>query len=203
MHRASSACSEYTSVTTDRICAIKNVKPFHMLQIMFHLLFINRYLNHCRMDIWFREKALYCEAEIVVCMLYKFGTYVQTSTKMTQNFVSRILLELPLRWITIINSVFFANIFHSVRFEVFTAMTIKNAVFWDVEPCKYFVNRRFGGTYSLHLQGIKNPRALNQREQVAVDWVTVRVYLPAHVGSSFVDFLYPEDGGDLFLRNVG
>jgi hypothetical protein len=29
------------------------------------------------------------------------------------------------------------------------------------------VNRRFGGTYRLHLQGIRNPRARNQREQVA------------------------------------
>jgi hypothetical protein len=27
--------------------------------------------------------------------------------------------------------------------------------------------------------------------------------LPAHAGSSLVDFLYPEDGGDTFRRNVG
>jgi hypothetical protein len=53
-----------------------------------------------------------------------------------------------------------------VRFEVFTAMTKKNAVFWDVASCRYFVNRRFGGTYRLHLQGIRNPQAMNQREQV-------------------------------------
>jgi hypothetical protein len=56
-----------------------------------------------------------------------------------------------------------------VRFEVLTAVTMKNSVFWDVAPCRYFVNRRFGGTYRLHLQGIKNPRAMNQRGQVAVD----------------------------------
>jgi hypothetical protein len=55
-----------------------------------------------------------------------------------------------------------------VRFEVLTAVTMKNAVFWDVAPCRYFVNRRFGGTYRLHFQGIRNPRAMNQREQVAV-----------------------------------
>jgi hypothetical protein len=36
-----------------------------------------------------------------------------------------------------------------VRFEVFTAVTIKNAVFWDVAPCRSCVNRRFGGT-SVH-----------------------------------------------------
>jgi hypothetical protein len=40
-----------------------------------------------------------------------------------------------------------------VRFEVFTAVTMKNAVFWDVAPCRSGVTRRFGGTYRLHLQG--------------------------------------------------
>jgi hypothetical protein len=40
-----------------------------------------------------------------------------------------------------------------VRFEVFTAVTMKKAVFWDVAPCRSCVNRRFGGTYRLHLQG--------------------------------------------------
>jgi hypothetical protein len=32
---------------------------------------------------------------------------------------------------------------------------MKNAVFWDVVPCRSCVNRRFGGTYRLHLQGRK------------------------------------------------
>jgi hypothetical protein len=42
---------------------------------------------------------------------------------------------------------------------------MKNAVFFDEAPCRYFVNRSFGGTYGLHLQGIRNPRAMNQSEQ--------------------------------------
>jgi hypothetical protein len=33
----------------------------------------------------------------------------------------------------------------SVRFEVFTAVTMKNGVFWDVTPCGSCKNRRFGG----------------------------------------------------------
>jgi hypothetical protein len=33
-----------------------------------------------------------------------------------------------------------------VRFEVFTAVTMKNAVFWDVTPCDSCKNRCFGGT---------------------------------------------------------
>jgi hypothetical protein len=32
------------------------------------------------------------------------------------------------------------------RFEVFTAVTMKNGVFWDVMPCGSCKNRRFGGT---------------------------------------------------------
>jgi membrane carboxypeptidase/penicillin-binding protein len=35
---------------------------------------------------------------------------------------------------------------NDVRFEVFTAVTMKNAVFWDVTPCGSCENRRFGGT---------------------------------------------------------
>jgi hypothetical protein len=40
-----------------------------------------------------------------------------------------------------------------VRFEVFTAVTMKNGVFWDITPCGYCKNRRFGGTWRLLHQG--------------------------------------------------
>jgi hypothetical protein len=33
-----------------------------------------------------------------------------------------------------------------VRFEVFTAVSVKNGVFWDVTPCGSCKNRRLGGT---------------------------------------------------------
>jgi hypothetical protein len=46
-------------------------------------------------------------------------------------------------------------------------MKVKNVVFWDAAPCRSSVNRRFGGTYRLDLQGRKNPLTRNQREQVA------------------------------------
>jgi hypothetical protein len=36
-----------------------------------------------------------------------------------------------------------------VRFEVFTAVTMKNGVFWVVTPCGSWKNRRFGGTWRL------------------------------------------------------
>jgi hypothetical protein len=32
---------------------------------------------------------------------------------------------------------------------------LKDAVFWDVAPCRSCLNRRFGGTYRFHLQGRK------------------------------------------------
>jgi hypothetical protein len=38
----------------------------------------------------------------------------------------------------------------------------------------------------------------------AIFWdVATGLQLPAYAGSSLVDFLYPEDGGDTFLRNAG
>jgi hypothetical protein len=38
------------------------------------------------------------------------------------------------------------NIERLVRFEGFTAVTMKNGVFWDVTPCGSYKNRCFGGT---------------------------------------------------------
>jgi hypothetical protein len=52
------------------------------------------------------------------------------------------------------------------------AVTMKDAVFWNVGLCRYFANQHFGGMYRLHVQGIRNPRVMNQHEQVAVDSCT-------------------------------
>jgi hypothetical protein len=41
-------------------------------------------------------------------------------------------------------------------FEDFTAVTMKNDVFWDVKPCGSCKNRRFGGTELLLPQGDEN-----------------------------------------------
>jgi hypothetical protein len=79
--------------------------------------------------------------------------------------------------------------FTGVRFEVFTAVTMNNAVFWDVAPCRCFVNRRFGGTYHLHIQGIRNPRLL------------VYSYLFTLVHRSWISYTLKMEA--MFLRNVG
>jgi hypothetical protein len=39
-----------------------------------------------------------------------------------------------------------ANYQGSGRVEVFTAVTMRNGVFWDVTPCGFCKNRRFGVT---------------------------------------------------------
>jgi hypothetical protein len=57
---------------------------------------------------------------------------------------------------------------------------MKNSVFWDIMPCSHLkVNRSLRGTYRLHLQGRRINQARNQPES---RW---------------------QDGGDMFLRNVG
>jgi hypothetical protein len=45
--------------------------------------------------------------------------------------------------------------------EVFTAVTMKNGVFWDVMPCGSCKNRGFGGTSRLLHQGDKNRWTMN------------------------------------------
>jgi hypothetical protein len=71
-------------------------------------------------------------------------------------------------------------------FEVLTAVVMNSTIFWDITPCSPLrVNRRFGGTYGLHLQS----RAL------------LATFF--HAGFLLGLFFDPEDGGDMFLRNVG
>jgi hypothetical protein len=68
---------------------------------------------------------------------------------------------------------------------------MKSIIFWDITPCSPFsVNRRFGGTYCLHLQGRKNK--LGKKQAPAFTLISCRTY-----------FFDPEDGGDMFLRKVG
>jgi hypothetical protein len=52
---------------------------------------------------------------------------------------------------------------YRVRFEVFTAVTTKNAVLWDVTPSISGKNRCFGGIHRLQHRCDKNRRARKQR----------------------------------------
>jgi hypothetical protein len=54
-------------------------------------------------------------------------------------------------------------------FEVLTAVVMNNTTFWDITPCSPLsVNRRFGGTYRLHLHGRKNKLNKIQRESFEI-----------------------------------
>jgi hypothetical protein len=81
---------------------------------------------------------------------------------------------------------FFELVSYCEGFEVLTAVIMKSTIFWDIKPCSPLsVNRKFGGTYHLHLQGRKSlPPAFML--------VSCSAY-----------FFAPEDGGDMFLRNAG
>jgi hypothetical protein len=49
------------------------------------------------------------------------------------------------------------NLFQvNVKLEVFTAVTMKISVFWEVTPSGFYKNRRFRGKYRLLHQGDKN-----------------------------------------------
>jgi hypothetical protein len=66
---------------------------------------------------------------------------------------------------------------------------MKNAVFWDVAQCSSCVNRRFGGTYRLHLKGRKiSERGTNTSRWLKKKMSADYLYPPAHVGSSLADF---------------
>jgi hypothetical protein len=51
---------------------------------------------------------------------------------------------------------FHVDVILFVGFEVFTVVLMKSIIFWDMTACSPLsFNRRFGGTYRLHLQGRK------------------------------------------------
>jgi hypothetical protein len=82
-----------------------------------------------------------------------------------------------------------------IRFEVFTAVVMKSIVFWDMTPCSPLsVNRRFGRTYRSHLQGRRNKFNKKPASKQVASYLLV---------SCWTYFFDPEDGGDMFLRNVG
>jgi hypothetical protein len=84
-----------------------------------------------------------------------------------------------------------------VGFEVFTAVVMKSIIFWDMKSCSPLsVNRRFGGTYRLHLQGRRNKLG---KKPTSKQGAATCLF----AGSCWNYFFDPEDGGDMFLKNLG
>jgi hypothetical protein len=79
-----------------------------------------------------------------------------------------------------------------IRFEVFTVLTMKNGVFWDVTQYGSCKNRRFGGTYRHFHQGDKNRLT---RNNARCSYCQCCSYI--------TDSCIPDEGGAKFLRNFG
>jgi hypothetical protein len=77
-----------------------------------------------------------------------------------------------------------------VRFEVLTAVVTKGTIFWDITPCSPLkANRRFGET---------SPSSRSKNKPARALFVTC-----FYAGFLLGLFFNPEDGRDMFLRNVG
>jgi hypothetical protein len=78
------------------------------------------------------------------------------------------------------------SVTYYVGFEVLTAVVMKSTNFWDIMTCSSLrVNRRFEGTYRLHLHGRRISRAL-----LATCWAyfsTLKIEEPSSSETS-VDF---------------
>jgi hypothetical protein len=97
-----------------------------------------------------------------------------------------------------VKSKFIDLLWNCVGFEVLTAVVMKSTTFWNITQCTLFkVNRSFGGTCRLHLHGRKISRARDQRER---RW---QAELCFHAGLLLDLFSDREDGGDIFVPNVG
>jgi hypothetical protein len=70
---------------------------------------------------------------------------------------------IPCKWAHI----FVANRKH-VTFQVFTAVTLKNGVFWNVTPCGSFKNRRLGGAWRFLRRGGQNGRIVSRVRRLLV-----------------------------------
>jgi hypothetical protein len=62
---------------------------------------------------------------------------------------------------------------YCARFEVFTAMTMKIAVFWDVSRYSSCKNRCFRGTNRLHHQGDKKLLTRSTRQNIPEDGIFI------------------------------
>jgi hypothetical protein len=112
---------------------------------------------------------------------------------------------------------------NNVGFEVFTEVVMKSIIFWDVTPCSLLrCNRRFGGIYRLRawllLARWFSPLVLTTSSdqpmgtELQFPLTLFPIYTPVfrlavssacHLLTCRKIFLDPEDGADIFLRNVG
>jgi hypothetical protein len=97
--------------------------------------------------------------------------------------------------------------------------SFKSTTFWDITPCSLLkVYRRFGAIYHFHIHGRKISRerkpvwkqvacsraiGVSKFRIVQETGADCSAFHLLHAGSFLSLFFDPEDGGDMFLRNVG
>jgi hypothetical protein len=92
----------------------------------------------------------------------------------------------------------------AVGFEVFRAVVMKSIIIWDMTPCSpSSFNRRFGGTYHLHHQGRKNRFSKPASKLHSGGYEEYHLLGSSCLLVCWTYFFDPENGGDMFLRNVG
>jgi hypothetical protein len=60
-----------------------------------------------------------------------------------------------------------ADYCHIAGPDVLTAVIMNAAIFWDITPCSPYMNRRFGGTFNLYLQGRKSVGKESSAKKIA------------------------------------
>jgi hypothetical protein len=88
------------------------------------------------------------------------------------------------------------NTLNNAGLEVLIAVVTKSSSFWDISLCcsPLKVNRRFGRTYPLHFQ-VRRIRRTRHR--------LVALFAICFQAGIFVCLFFdPENGGNMFLRNV-
>jgi hypothetical protein len=105
----------------------------------------------CDASVWLRS----CSQEVVEPLEGKITGKSETceSHRTQKSLISHIF-----------PSMFANGVNDYVGVEVLTGVVMKSTIFWDITLCSPLkVNRRFGRTYRLHLQGRRISRARNQR----------------------------------------
>jgi hypothetical protein len=115
--------------------------PLGNLGALFSLIFMSEVLSLCVSVSPPREIGLVIDQPAHYLVIARSGADRHRDLEPTSSCLSDVTSVGRGSWVACTELITFF-----VRFKVFTAVTMKNAVFWDVTPCGSCKNRRLGGT---------------------------------------------------------